>query len=211
MTDRPILFSGPMVRALLDGSKTQTRRILGPQPDEDGLRFNLDRQAWEDTDATMHDIRFAVGDRLYVREAWRTLHNVDCLPPRYLADDPSKITFEADPENRNPLWAFGKFRQGMHMPRWASRLTLLVTEVRVQRLQDISEEDAKAEGCSVGRDDEEIWVDATWNFKQLWDSINAGRKDKDGNLLPYAWDDNPWIVAVTFETHKVNIDQLGAA
>ena len=216
MTDRPILFSGPMVRAILEERKTQTRRVLNPQPDvqiwqgiqrmspTDGRsRFRVVGEDYPDTHDDDIFIRFATGDRLYVREAWRTLHKVDCLPPRDLADDPSKITYEADPENRNPLWAFGKFRQGMHMPRWASRLTLPVTEVRVQRLQDISVDDAVAEGI------ERLQGGATVAYKDLWDSINAGRKDKDGNHLRYAWADNPWVVAISFDVHKGNIDQMG--
>lgn len=258
MTDRPMLFSGTMVRAILDGRKTQTRRVLHVQPPEwvnfceQPQMFNVSHQwvpsglwRWAELDENRHRAlrqwpidgegshywlrpRFAVGDRLYVREAWRTLHKFDCLAPRHLADDPSKVTFEADPERRNPLWAFGRLRPGMHMPRWASRLTLIVTDVRVERLQDISEADAIAEGIAcenviIGAHGDtghhcEITADRYWNgtedddfegheagedaYADLWDRINAARG--------FGWDTNPWIATVTFTVHRANIDAMPA-
>ncbi len=101
----------------------------------------------------------------------------------------------------------GKNVPSIHMPRWASRLTLRVTDVRVQRVQDISQEDAISEGLE--------WVDRTWgvkgfapswcavpkeSFKVLWDSLNAKRG--------YGWDINPWVAVLTFEVEKRNIDNV---
>lgn len=254
MADRPILFSASMVQALLrearqpGAGKTQTRRILKPQPPEwatfcqqpDMLnvehrwvpsklwRWSEPEQnprrplrAWPvDAEGEHYWMRlpWQVGDRLWVRESWRTLQKVDCLKPRDLADDRSKVTYEADPENRKPLWAFGKLRPSLFMPRWASRLTLLVTDVRVERLQDISEGDAVAEGVELESADPPFhYVPGIWphsitavgieepggrqaarSFAKLWGHING----------PESWQANPWVVAVTFSVHARNIDQL---
>ncbi|MFD2815181.1 hypothetical protein ACFSYD_13550 [Paracoccus aerius] len=160
---------------------------------------------------------YAPGDRLWVREAWRTLHTNDCLAPRHLAADPSKVTFEADPENRNPLWAFGRLRPSMFMPRWASRLTLIVTDVQVQRLHEMTNLDARAEGVVRNNVVDTRVPLPLWSvrgtdaggphphdaFAALWDSLNADRG--------FGWDANPWVCAVTFTVRKSNIDQLETA
>ena len=222
MTDKPILFSGTMVRAILDGRKTMTRRIIQPYESVphpfNGRRavpsnlmvVKVRARLGGHTEGPTFNPRFAPGDRLWVREAWRTLHTSDCLAPRHLAEDPSKVTFEADSHRRNPLWAFGKLRHSMFMPRWASRLTLIVTDVRVQRLQDISEDDARAEGIEHDQDRSRgnviAWRDyldrggkcgtAIASFRSLWDSLNAERAP---------WSSNPWVVAVTFRPVLGNI------
>jgi hypothetical protein len=209
MADRPILFSAAMVRALLAGTKTQTRRIIKDAPTEPGwiCYEAAGERKWIGPNGYPSmpcALRFAKGDRLYVREHWRTESRAydDLAPSEMDADYP--VIYEADAD-----WStnktVGRFRQGMHMPRWASRLTLTVTDVRVQRLQEISEEDAKAEGLE--------WVAPTWGiegiadswdadpviaYAWLWESING-----DG-----AWDANPWIVAVSFSVEKVNIDAV---
>jgi len=211
VTDRPILFSAPMVRALLDGRKTQTRRMLKPQPhlmSDKGLSYI-------GTDGKGHRPRIFVGDRLYVREHWRTSGSLDSIAPRDLPRN-AAVLYNADEER--PVWA-GKHRQAMHMPRWASRLTLTVTDVRVERLQDISADDAEAEGCPpcpVCND--HGWInsgpDGGWQctavgcgdayvdqYHRLWDHING----------PGAWDENPWVVAYTFTVQRGNIDQIGGA
>lgn len=226
MTDRPILYSGAMVRAMLADAKTETRRALMGAEEIAKGPFTRVRQLvtgqwqvglenfnmWQ-----MVPVRHRIGDRLWVREAWRTTCNLDGIAPRNL--DPRhlpKVTFEADPENRNPLWAFGRLRAGMHMPRWASRLTLIVTNVRVQRLQDISEEDARAEGVVPATKDDggiifpvpgsDDWANtAKGAYKKLWDSLNA---DRAGGA--YAWAANPWVVATTYSVIHQNIDQVSA-
>ena len=211
MGDRPIMFSGPMVRAILDGTKAQTRRVIEPfeavphpfsgrEAAPNLVTVRVPARHGGFIAGPTFRLRYAPRDRLWVREAWRTLHTSDCLAPRHLAEDPSKVTFEADPHRRNPLWAFGRLRPSMFMPRWASRLTLIVADVRVQRLQDISEADAIAEGCPARNDEELAGMDASGWFCSLWDDLNAKRG--------YGWDANPWVCAITFEAHRCNIDQM---
>jgi hypothetical protein len=208
-----------MVRALLDGRKTQTRRIFkGAEKNENGLWHvfgsggGVIGVAEEDVgNEAVGYLPIQVGDRLWVREAWRTLQKWDDLKPSHLADDASKITYEADPENRNKVWAFGKLRPSMFMPRFASRLTLTVTEVRVERLQDISEEDARAEGCPVTWDGKpydppppevDSWQGyGRYSFCLLWSKING----------PGSWDANPWVAAYTFTVERRNIDEVAHA
>jgi len=174
--DIPILFSAPMVRALLAGTKTQTRRLLKPQPAEDiGLTL------------AENPIRFAAGDRLWVREAWRVPAQDDQVKPRDLI--PQIAGYEADC-GTGFISATGRLRPGMFMPRWASRLTLHVTEVRVQRLQDISADDAEAEGVDCSGP---VAINC---YRDLWNQINGAG----------SWDANPWVVAVSFTVERANID-----
>ncbi|ALC12529.1 hypothetical protein [Sphingopyxis sp. 113P3] len=233
MTDRPILFSAPMVRALLEGRKTQTRRILNPQPFANGFHYSaelgdilchndylppsalLRRVGKGKNSYVASDLEggaegmsgYYVGDRLYVREEWFTTPAYDDLAPsemggdeplRYKADDATFNWTEADGSR------VGRRRAGMHMPRWASRLTLTVTDVRVARLQDCSEADALAEGIGqFGRffglpdaDWDEGELSAVAAYHRLWNSING----------PGSWEANPWVVAVTFAVENRNID-----
>lgn len=216
MADKPILFSGPMVRALLAGTKTQTRRTLNPQPElADGswrVRWGSVNRVWQDglnPAITPNWLRIALGDRLYVREHWRTGGANDHLAPRDLPPEwPHPIEYLADGTDLRT----GRFRQGMHMPRWASRLTLTVSDVRVVRLQDCSEEDALAEGMTQATADEilspeELAIYASTLivaphargrilYETIWDQING-----DG-----AWEANPWVAAYTFTVHQGNID-----
>lgn len=214
MTDRPILFSGPMVRALLAGRKTQTRRVLNPQPGDD-IDNAGDCETIIDM-ATGDEIRmrFAEGDRLYVREEWFTTPAYDDQKPADMGGD-QPVMFKADSATVN--WAeadgsrVGRRRAGMHMPRWASRLTLIVTDVRVERLHDCSERDAIAEGIVqhdgargghppiFGLLDDRAILRPTpvEAYSALWNSING----------PGAWEANPWVVAVTFTVEQRNIDQ----
>lgn len=241
MSDKPIIFSPPMVRALLDGSKTQTRRVLKPQPDfRGGCGDYHDAEAWGWADecgshVSVLDIcpnGMRKGDRLWVREHWRCAARWDDTAPRDLTPRGTTIFYECGgsasteipagitingvnygPETGEkwivekapvagllPPYA-GRFRQGMHMPRWASRITLLVTEVRVQRLQEISEADAVAEGGDPvqARMYPELGTCRHW-FSDLWNSING----------PDAWDANPWVAAYTFTVQRGNIDQFEA-
>ena len=179
MTERPILFSAPMVRAVLDDSKTQTRRIVKPQ-----LPFCQPHPGggWMFTDAnlTSEDVaRYAIGahgilcpygqpgDRLWVRETWALLRGADSkeayrgIPeskptenntmlgmvpvPIYAADGRRSDVVEPHFETHRPM----RWKPSIHMPRWASRITLEVLGVRVERLQDISEEDILAEGVRI--------------------------------------------------------------
>lgn len=201
--ERPILFSAPMVRALLDGTKTQTRRLCKPQPDiaaESGARvgvFTPDDQRLGRLGKALLCPYGQPGDKLWAREAWRTASAWDCTPPR---DLPGRVDLHYEANGRpNAHFCFGKLRPGMFMPRAASRITLEVTGVRVERLQDISEADALAEGvtpkwepgCS-GRLMEALggfgFRPAASAYADLWEQING----------PGAWDLNPWVWVVEF-------------
>jgi hypothetical protein len=193
MPDKPILFSAAMIRALLDGRKTQTRRVLKPEPYEfRGEWWITDRVSGDcQLDDWVNDRigigpRFAIGDRLWVREA----HAFDGPMVRYCATD--------------DVHELRKKRPSIHMPRWASRLTLTVTDVRVQRVQEISEADAVAEGIIPSEEPNEMkWEHYAPHgvaFRTLWDSLNGPRG--------YGWDANPWVAAYTFTVARQNIDQV---
>lgn len=217
MADRPINFSGPMVRALLEGRKTQTRRVLKGKSGVLAARSVLQKGAhWlgaEYDRAWPLRLPYAIGDRLYVREAWRCSAKHDDTAPRGLTPRSMTIAFEAggsianqdsrddwrpsDASYTDADW-IGRFRQGMHMPRWASRLTLTATDVRVQRLQDISEADAEAEGA-MAEYGEGASISHRRAFNLIWNSLHG----------PEAWDANPWVVALTFTVERRNIDAGG--
>lgn len=180
MTTRPIIFSTPMIQALLADRKTQTRR-LGTSP----LR-NVE-----------------VGDLLWVREHWRTESDYynDLAPSDMSGEEPIIYTADADWSDNHTV---GRHRQGMHMPRWASRLTLKVTRVRHDRLQRITREDCRSEGHprrAHQHPDPDVDLDAArdW-FMDLWDDLH----DKPGER----WRDNPMVVALNFEVIRGNVDQV---
>lgn len=223
--ERPILMSAPMVRAILDPRKTQTRRIVKPQPPEWCTEFGYTcftpkghisgRGKFEDNVGEKY-IRCPYGvhgDELYVKETWRVSKQWDHLAPRDLPFDRGMtIMYGAGgsrAHNENgvyvndnsypptlPDWA-GKTRVSIHMPRAASRITLRITDVRVERLQDISEEDAWNEGVQDWMGKETPWKGvlaptSVHAYAALWESIN-GRG---------SWDANPWTWAVSFERVK---------
>lgn len=215
MTDRPIPFSAPMVRALLDGRKTQTRRTLGQFDvftDSGGRKADVSFLHIEGEPlprvtigrvVTLKKLKAAVGDRLWVREHWRTTQAFEDLRPSQMTPENTRIKYIADDfvDHKGksfPHFHDGRRRHGMHMPRWASRLTLVVTGVRVERLQDISRGDAMQEGCPFPN-----MADGPnprdW-FKDLWDQING-----EG-----AWGANPWVGAYTFTVIAKNIDEVSA-
>lgn len=208
MTDRPIPFSAPMVRAILDGRKTQHRVVLKPQPEDGALGKPSNPGLWDVhyraargyVRVTERDLKrvlledhtpYAVGDRLWVREAWAAI-----VDGAWRQDD---VIYRAD---GNEGWKHG-WRPSIHMPRWASRITLEVTGVRVERLQDISEADAEAEGieakviCGVGHSWTHYgnpngpvgWTDPRQSFASLWTSLHG----------PGAWEANPWVAVIEFK------------
>lgn len=275
--DRPILFSGPMVRSILGGRKTQTRRVLklptkthngGPICEHPkmggwaaatvgGKGCYLDPSKtipaperaciWHQTTGTAILPPFSPGDRLWVRERWK--------PGAWREDGRVAVDYDASPELTNSPWihlpetanwpnvwekwtdeliAAGsvagpdgihrwkpgrsplRWRPSIHMPRWASRLTLIVTDVRIQRLQEISPADARAEGVRHNNVVDPRAPKPLWDvpgadfggrhpqeaFAALWDSLNAQRGAP--------WSSNPWVCAVSFEARKINIDQMEA-
>lgn len=192
MKERPIPFSAPMVRALLNGTKTQTRRIIKPAPREDisiggvrGLVVNgqvTDADGWAAWNRCPYGQR---GDRAWVREAWRSGRLTDRFPPREMTPHP--VWYEAD--GQAPDACNGKLRPGMFMPRWASRITLEVTGVRVERLQEISEADAQSEGCIAPMyASDESTLSFAVAYRHLWEAINGAG----------AWERNPFVWVVEF-------------
>lgn len=257
MTDRPIIFSGPMVRALLAGRKTQTRRIVRDvpaMPSFDNLkgeprhdapyldaycgerktaanpRGMSNQWAWwtrDDRPGQLFRVPAAPGDRLYVREAFRMPDAFDDKSPAEAATivDPThgpNRFFEADGAVRSAgsyTGKPGKLRPSIHMPRWASRLTLIVESVRVEPLQALEgqhplESDAIAEGVHrihhgdgdyyyhAFRDEPhpQNWADPADAFRDLWESLHGAG----------SWDTNPFVVALTFRVERKNIDRLAA-
>ena len=184
MKERPILFSAAMVRAILSNTKTQTRRVVKPQPTE--LQSETGGPC-AGCGAVVNSRHRVGGTRLWVRETWAAPHAYDHLPPRLIPQD-ARIHYAATEDRGGLLW-----RPSIHMPRWASRITLEVTSVRVERLQDISEADALAEGVT---EDGSLVTDLAGNdrggafaaFATLWEVINGAD----------SWDDNPWVWAIEF-------------
>lgn len=197
--EKPIIFSGEMVKAILDGRKTQTRRVVKPQP-ASGVRFSpfVPEQV---EDGHGREMRCPYGvERLWVRETWtegydRALSEAEgddqnAVSIIYKADGseiyrscPAEIAaqwgdFSQDGDN-DPRW-----KPSIFLPRWASRITLEVVSVRVERLQEISDSDARAEGVLCD-------LNCRRPFANLWDFINAERG--------YGWDANPWVWVVEFE------------
>jgi len=198
MKERPILFSAPMVRAILDGSKTQTRRTVKPEhvsAYHDGVPALFKRFPYGKP-----------GDRLWVRETFTVVgYDEDRDQILGKAGPPDEPWWGVRPKGKASLLS-GKWRPSLFMPRWASRITLEVTGVRVERLQDISEEDAIAEG--VGHELDEAYnaaehaqiggcplqagTPAQHAYAVLWESING----------PGSWDKNPWVWCVNLMAIK---------
>ena len=156
MNERPIIFSGPMVRAILDGRKTQTRRVIKPQPPKQtehfapyctGKRFPLaaywkdGRGTWNSTDP--YKCPYGVpGDRLWVREMWAVEDDYDAVRPRDLTPDDCTVFVKSLTPSNEPhdtLNIRGKWRSPRFMPQWASRLTIEITDLRVERVQEITD------------------------------------------------------------------------
>lgn len=207
--ERPILFSGPMVRAVLEGKKTQTRRVVNRQGDMEfdpadphfgpyWLSYATDA---EGEDAKVRCPYGKPGDRLWVREAWRTLNVYDHLPQRELVN--TKVSYDASTGRKDPSMWWGRYRHARFMPRWASRITLEITGVRVERLQEISEADARAEGitdggCLTCGESEPCGCsdpqpDARDAFAWLWQSIYGTD----------SWFADPWVWVVEFKRVEV--------
>lgn len=214
MTERPILFNDEMVRALVRDKdpKTQTRRVMKDAPIEHGRGWS---RWWVDKmDCYFNSEQYICecpygkpGDRLWVRECWAKHANAeDCVYPRGEGHTWGSPVYRATHSGMKPVCeGFTTWKPSIHMPRWASRITLEVTDVRVERVQDISEADAKAEGVQPVpfwefTDEEMELLDypllermkpIASAFSGVWDSINAKRG--------YGWEVNPWVWVVEFK------------
>jgi len=197
-----------MVRAILDGRKTMTRKVVKPQPCEEALRFNKFIHSsdcgWEarfsgDISDAVCDrkIKDDIGDILWVRETW----DKQLITPDGHMCGHDVFYYKADGDIRPAGWKGGKWRPSIHMPREAARIFLRVTDVRVERLQDITAEDALSEGTWTTEiatpfslryaEHPNTSCNAVAAFAHFWDSISA----KQG----YGWDANPWTWVISFE------------
>lgn len=219
MKERQLPFSAPMVRRTLTDEKTQTRRIMKPQPPaECSIHYVLGNESWLPAESRTplrhhweawggalfekrpeghlcgtHAVTCPYGqpgDRLWVREAWRVGKGYDDAPGSAFTSP--TVWYEAD--GNLPIDRIGRYRHARFMPRWASRITLEVVAVRVERLQDISDADAIAEGLVRDKGGWRGAPDLPWfaspvaAYRSLWESING-----DGS-----WDANPWVWVVEF-------------
>jgi len=216
MKERPVIFNGEMVRAVLEGRKTQTRRVIKPQPKVIHALYpdaSIETERiFRNGDQRIHCPCGQIGDRLWVRETWQYAD--------WTEDGMPWIAFKAGGSNRfidgnhipedwcerlSDIWADlsvdfdrkggracdKRWRPSIHMPRWASRILLEVTDIRVERVQEIKPEDAIREGYPFDvptADSSQTYID--W-FKNLWASINAKRG--------FGWDANPYVWVVEFK------------
>ena len=196
MKETPIIMTGDSVRAIMEGRKTQTRQWLHPQPKQavDGCWYLNRHYANESHLRRERAVDFCLyqpGDRLWVKETWG---DADIFYQSHQNDCPFVVAYKADysairytnPPQSPPKydmdqwnWDSITWRSPLFMPQWASRITLVVTEVRVQQIQEIGTEDARAEGYT-----------SVEEYSKHWNQINSKK---------YPWESNPWIRAITFQ------------
>jgi len=226
MKERPIIFSGEMAQAILDGRKTQTRRLIKGQKifygeaylgshygasissffGRKGANVWYEDLHWS-SPAKPYTIKCPYGipgDRLWVRETWRASVIYDPYKPSEIVDVFSYIQRDNILEStsyKNQVGIhyeangavgieYGRYRHARFMPRWASRIDLLIKNIRVERLQEITTCDIHAEGLRTGFDEHEAVCDLEEQFTKLWDSIYA----KKG----FGWNANPWVWVIEF-------------
>lgn len=225
----PILFTSDMVRAILDGRKTQTRRVMKPQPEKDDSGFwRYAGAGWSRDDfvpvAPGHPLEASCpygrpGSELWVRETFALREPCDNKAPSECMEDEA-VWFKAD-NNELTGNAAGRWRPSIHMPRWASRVQLTVTDIRVERVQGISIDDVWAEGVQIPTNNGNAVISLTdkytiatymegtvseWeqddffraHFAKLWDELNADRDQGQ-----FAWESNPWVWVIDFEVREV--------
>ncbi len=184
MKERPIIFSSEMVKAILCGNKTQTRRVIKPQP-KGVMRIWMFLRVWQFIKCPYGQ----VGDKLWVRETWIVDAQSDEMKPSDIPTD-SEVWYKTSPPLPD---SFNKWRSGRFMPRWASRITLEIIGIRVERVQEISYEDILAEGIKDLGEGRSIYKPdylVEDEFIELWDSINAQHG--------YSWESNPWVWVIEF-------------
>ena len=197
MKERPILFSAPMIRAILNGRKTQTRRAM-KHPLAIAAKRILSYKNQSEFDCLLSDDSGGIihcpygkpGERLWLREAHYCI--AEGRQVFYQATGDSNHSAKDAAQGNPPLTWSGPWKPSIHMPRWASRVTLKITSIQVERLQEISEADAESEGAQpypllVHPANEDLRH--VIGFAALWESING----------PGSWDANPWVWAVEFE------------
>lgn len=216
--ERPIIFCGDMVREILDGRKTQTRRVIKPQPDYSILKHGIDLEVhrcpilgsthlpceWGLYGQPYYPSAVPCfgyncpygkpGERLWVRETWRLgghYHDFTAKDVREAAEFGSHELCDHLHYKAEEPEPYHQWRSSIHMPRWASRITLEVTDVRMGRVQGITTSDIIDEGTPGHATDAWLWGD---RYRDLWNSINAKRG--------YSWESNPLVWAITFKRIK---------
>jgi hypothetical protein len=223
MKERPILFSGPMVQAILDGRKTQTRRVIKMQPprgyeiapyctgspDKGWSHYFRRAGVWNSYERFWSPYGIT-GDRLWVRETFKITRLAEANGETLDSTFPN-ICYRADSGTAlyidKKVWDHvtpndGKFKPSIFMPRWASRINLEITKVRVEHLDDISESDAEAEGVRIPVTPDGHWAQCISrkyvpktptfreHFRMLWEEING---------KTYPWGSNPWVWVIEFK------------
>jgi hypothetical protein len=210
--ERPILFSAPMVRAILGGKKTEIRRVMKPQPPEWATFLNKAKdfdlwqwsepeqtplrvlRRWPEDEAGSCYIPCPYGkssERLWVRETWRVRGGQEY---EYQRHQPS-VVYRADADIVDQIQ--GEWRPSIFMRRWASRLTLEIVSARPERLKDIREEGCRAEGCYGGHDSIPKYPFSATpleHYRSIWTKINGAKG-------PKSWDANPWVWVIEFRRH----------
>lgn len=216
---KPILFNTDMVMAILEGRKSVTRRVMKPQPlFKTHRKFVFDDDTcprkWEDCDDITKTYQYQQGDFLYIRETWRvsaakryeslvrigyraggkitTIHF-----PNGCTDSIDRVAYDAFVEK----WLVDRWYPSIHMPKEASRIFLRVTDVRVERLQDMTSDDAEKEGCGEYLTESKFRVSTLGHFMEIWDST-IHKKDLD----KHGWSANPWVWVIQFERVEVQND-----
>lgn len=218
-TEKPILFSTEMVQAILDGRKTQTRRVIKPQPDETrakgkpvrkiadyftGVPENGQAYYWHENGCWNSSEPFKCpyrADELWVRETWQALQHgsykpFDCKPSE-IKKQFADLRYKAEEGEVEYPW-----KPSIHMPRGASRIQLTVDDIRVERVQEITGMDAFAEGMGdelpISSNGPILRENYRNDFAELWDSINADRDEGQ-----YSWENNPWVWVVEFSIKNI--------
>ncbi len=214
MAVKPILFRTEMVRAILDKRKTVTRRVMKPQPLFYTGRWyvfadDVCPKEWEDCDDIISTYQYQPGDILYVRETWERFYCCNC------EGDETGQCFNYPPDSHEGCYVYrsshningdARWHPSIHMPREAARIFLRVTDVRVERLWDITEDEARKEGAQpvmVSTDPQDTpnnertwheWFPALPHFIEIWD-----RTIKPSDCEKYGWASNPWVWVIEFE------------
>jgi hypothetical protein len=227
--ERPILFSAPMVRAILDGRKSCTRRIVKPQPGPDidparlracqptirgRYRFMGNESLTPRCEISIRPFAF-VGQRLWVKEAWQITSRLGTEYSVWYPAGGEAVGIDVGFEGPDPKWDAmiheDRVRNPLFMPRWASRITLEVTGVRVERLHEISDDDAKAEGAEAVHLTAAEWMG---NAKIPTRKVGRNRSTVDPHVIGFmrrwheingveSWNENPWVWCVSFKRVKV--------
>ncbi len=228
MKEHPIIFSADMVKAILEDRKTQTRRVIKPQPPEDAAKVfywwhgSMPKEQcassgcyyWYPRGLASIDCPYGEpGDRLWVKETFQIVMPWGSVDDEWIGDDIMEVDGplgSVKPEQIGYWWNIvykaqddicSWWRPSIFMPRWASRITLEIVNIRVQRIQEINGDECMLEGIQVKWSDPNNNMQEKMAFKALWDSINSKRG--------YGWDVNPWAWVIEFKRVESTVCSLG--